>query len=93
MKIVISRLNNIAAILCTPYVFYFCLFTGYLLAANYTSSQPYKDAKAMAIAPETTIVHPACLTFKYFMKSNLKVLRTDPNQTVTMMDLGVGAGK
>lgn len=63
-----------------------------MLAAQFTTTQPYSSARSIALTPETILHNEACLTFRYSMQSNLVVQATNVSMTRVLLHFRVDGG-
>ncbi len=62
------------------------------LAAVFTGETPYADAEVILLSPQLNITSPACVKFKYSLRSQLEVSVKTANDTRSVLNLNMDTG-
>ena len=75
------------------FIFSISHFVSGFSLAHFTSSNSAKNSGvAFVISPMVTIIEPNCLTFRYYLRSDLKLLITNSTLTILMAAFHVDSG-
>ena len=89
-----SGIKNVEKLICCIIYKYFSLVyaSGFAFGVFSTGNSAKHGRQAFLVSPLTTIIPPSCLTFRYFLRSNLKLSITNSSATTTLVAFNTDGG-
>ena len=89
-----SGIKNVEKLICCTIYKYFIYFyaSGFAFGVFSTRNSAKHVRRAFLVSPLTSVIAQSCLTFRYFLRSNLKLSITNSSATTTLVAFNTDGG-